>query len=100
MIDEVVKVFEEFIQNFHKTYVIVLRKEYGNSTFKAYKKLTYSLWLIDRETDVRHQLVTMDNTARLTTVEEEMKLRKALDNNLIMWMFEYIRKGDFNYVNE
>lgn len=98
MIEDVVKVFEEFIQQFHKTAVIVLKKEYRRCVVKAYKTLVYSLWFVDRETGDRHNLVSMDTTARVTTEEEEQKLKDECTRKLIYWMFNYIMK--FNYVDE
>lgn len=100
MIDNVVKIFEKFIQAFHKTAVIVLRKQSFKLSFKAYTKLEYSLWYIDRQSDARHELVTLDATSRVTNDEERKELEKTLDERLVEWMFEYVRKGDFNYVDE
>lgn len=97
---DIVKLFEEYVQRFNNKTIIVLKKNLDNCAFKAYKKLTYSLNCIKKETGEVFNLVNIDHTARVTNEEEESKLREYLDNELILWMFEYIRKSNFNYVDE
>lgn len=97
---DIVKLFEKYIQRFNDKAVIVLRKNLEPCSFKAYKKLSYSLYFTNRATGNGFELVNMDSTARVTNEEEERILREILDANLVTWMFEYIRKSNLNYVNE
>lgn len=92
MINEVVNIFEKYVQKYNDKAVIVLKKSLLPCSFKAYKKLTYSLWYTNRETGNGFELVSMDNTARVISEDDEKSLRKDLDEKLILWMFDYIKE--------
>lgn len=97
---DIVKLFEEYVQRFNDKAVIVLKKNLDKCAFKAYKKLTYSLYFSHRISGQGFMLVSMDDTARVTTPEEEEALFKKLDERLFLWMLDWVRKNNLIYANE
>lgn len=90
---DIVKVFEKYIQKSNDKAVITLKKNIEHcSSFKAYKKYTYSLHFTNRKTGNGFVLVTLDSTARVTNEEEEKALIEELDNKLLFWMFDFIKE--------
>lgn len=91
---DIVKLFESYVQKFNDKAVIILKKNLENCSFKAYKKLTYTLHFTHRITKQGFDLVTMDNTARVTNEKEEEELYKSLDERLFLWMLDWVRKNN------
>lgn len=99
MID-IVKLFEEYVRKSNEKAVVILKRNLDGCSFKAYRKLTYTLYFTNRETGNGFELVTLDSTAKVTNKEEEDKLREDLDKRLLMWMFDFIRNNTFIHDNE
>lgn len=90
--NDIIKLFEKYIQKFNDKAVITLKKNLDNCSFKAYKKLTYSVHFIHRISKQGFILANLDHTARVTNEEEEKALIDCMDKKLLTWMFDWLRK--------
>lgn len=84
--DLVIESINKYIKNFGSKHLVLHRSIIPSSTFKAYKKFYYTLWLIDGKE--RHSMFTLEDTRRVTSDTEE-KVKEGFEQEFLIELIKY-----------
>ena len=97
-IEEFVAALESYVRTINDNAIFILQKETEPCKFKAYKKLRYTLWYLDKLRNKRFPIYTIQNTSRITSPEEEDAVIKKINRKIMFDMFKFIRGEEFKLI--
>ena len=98
IMEEFIAALESYVRTINENAIFVLQKETEPCKFKAYRKLRYTLWYIDRLRNKRFPIYTIQNTSRVTTPEEEEMVIKETNHKFMADIFKFIRGEKFKLI--
>lgn len=96
--EDFITALENYVRPINDRAMFILQKEYEPCTFKAYKKLRYTLWYIDKSRDKRFPIYTIQNTSRVTSPEEEELVTRQTNLKFMEDIFKFIRGEKFKLI--
>ena len=97
-IEEFVTALESYVRTINENAILILQKETEPCKFKAYKKLRYTLWYIDKLRDKRFPIYIIQSTSRVTTPEEEEIFINDINHKFMADIFKFIRGEEFKLI--
>lgn len=94
----VIKSLENYARKKNPYVVLVLQKEEEPGIFKAYKKLKYTLWYINKQTKKRYIILSKELVYRITSEEEYQKSTTNMVSSFVEDLYEYLRSDKFNSI--
>ena len=98
IIEEFVAALESYVRTINDSAIFILQRETEPCKFKAYKKLRYTLWYIDKSRDKRFPIYTIQSTFRITSSEEEETATREVNLKFMADIFEFIRGEKFKLI--
>lgn len=96
--EDFVTAIENYTRTINNSAMFVLQKETEPCKFKAYKKFKYTLWYIDKSRDKRFPIYVIQNTARVTSPEEEEIVIRDINLKFMADVFKFIRGEEFKLI--
>lgn len=78
--DLIIESINKYLKSFGSKHLVLHRSILPSSTFKAYKKFCYTLWLIEGKE--RHSVFTFEDTRRVTSDTEE-KAKESFEQEFL-----------------
>jgi translation initiation factor IF-3 len=85
----VISTLEKYLSN--KSDMLILQTNSERCNIRAYKKYTYTLWKINKNTDSKTEVINIQNTKRAVTEQEDTDAIKAIEEEFLLKLFDYIR---------
>lgn len=84
--DLIIESINKYLKSFGSKHLVLHRSILPSSTFKAYKKFCYTLWLIEGKE--RHSVFTFEDTRRVTSDTEE-KAKESFEQEFLTEVIKY-----------
>jgi hypothetical protein len=94
----VVEALELYTRESNPYAVFVLQKVVENTRMNAFKRFIYTIWYVDKSTKYKAPYITVSRVDRVTSPEEEAKVVKSIEEDLVIRLFRSIRTSDFNLI--
>lgn len=96
--EDFVTALERYTRIINDKAMFILQKEVEPCKFKAYKRITYTLWYIDKLRDKRFPIYSIQDTFRITSPEEENAFIRQLNLKFMEDIFKFIRGEKFKLI--
>lgn len=96
--EDFVTALENYTRIINDKAMFILQKEVEPCKFKAYKRINYTLWYIDKLRDKRFPIYSIQDTFRITSPEEENVFIRQLNLKFMEDIFKFIRGEKFKLI--
>lgn len=96
--EDFITALENYVRPINDKAMFILQKEFEPCSFKAFKKIKYTLWYIDKLRDKRFPIYTIQSTLRVTSPEEEEIAIREVNLKFMTDIFKFIRGEKFKFI--
>lgn len=94
-IEDVIVSLENYARTICSDMMLILQRQVIPYKFRAFREFKYTIWCIDKLQDKRYPLYILNHTDKVISQEDEDKIKKNLERQIITDLFKYVGEGKF-----